>query len=324
MLNSQLKDAGKLLLKIFIFIIILFVCDRLIGKKLDKKYDETHQGNISVIGHVIQNPTEDMFIYGPSLAVHGMKPDIFTDTLGYSCYNAGRESSQTQYAYITMQWSLKKHIPKLIVLVTSPKELQWRASETPEKILSSMLLPYVSRDTSFRNMAAAMLPTETRLAGISKLYGYNSLILPVMMHFGLNGAKMTDIKNGYQPFFQHIKDSKIPTYEFQNPDMHEATRQKFEQLVQMVHDYKIPLIVVEAPLYIHAFPDTKSETEMKRVTTKYNVPFWSFVSDTSFQKQNYFHDNIHMTDEGATAFSKVIALRIKQYLQQQDSVPKKK
>ena len=317
MASPQLKDAGKLLLKVAVFTVIMFICDRLIGKKLDKKYDETHQGNIDVIGHVIQNPTEDMFIYGPSLAVHGMRPDIFTDTLGYSCYNSGRESSQTQYAYLTMRWSLQKHIPKLIVLITSPKELQWRASETPEKVLSSMLLPYVSRDTSFRNMTAELLPTETKLATISKLYAYNSLILPVIMHFGESKAKMEDIKNGYQPFYSSdLKSQTPPQYEYNDPDMVKTTRQKFEALVKMVHDYNIPLFVVEAPLLVQKMPESKSEKEVQRVTEKYNVPFWTYVADTAFQKPEYFHDNVHMTDAGAAAFSKAVASRIKQYLQQ--------
>lgn len=323
MAKPEVKAVATLLIKITAFIALLFVFDRLIGKKLDKKYDETHQGNIGVIGHVIQNPTEDMIIYGPSLAVHGMKPDIFTNTLGYSCYNSGRESSQTQYAYITMQWSLQKHIPKLIVLVTSPKELQWRASETPEKVLSSMLLPYVSRDTSFKNMTANLLPTETRLASISKLYAYNSLILPVVMHFGESKAKIEDIKNGYQPFYNsERKTDTMPAYEYNDPDMVEATRVKFEALVKMVHDYNVPLIVVEAPLFVQKMPESKSEKEVERVCNKYNVPFWSYVADSSFQKPEYFHDNVHMTDAGATVFSKAVASRIKEYLTQNSSLQK--
>ena len=314
MTKPEIKDLSTLLLKIAAFILILFVADRGIGGWIEKRYDASPQGNINVVSHAIRTPNEEMYVFGSSLAVHSYNCKVFTDSLGFSCYNAGRENSLILYSTTIFRWMLKKHKPKFVILSVSPKDLQWRASETPEKVIQSMLMPYVLRDTSFKNMTAALFPEETKIASVSKLYAYNSMILPILLgHDGTSKAKVSDIVNGYLPLLgSHIKNG-YADYKFEDPDVDEGNKILFEEFLKLAKDNNIPVVVLESPLYIQPFPETKSETEMKKICAKYDVPFWTYVTDKKFAKANYFYDNIHMNDDGGTAYSKYLTGELKKY-----------
>lgn len=314
MTKPEIKDLSKILLKLAVFTGLLFACDRGIGAWIEKKYDKSPQGNIDVIAHSIRNPTEDMYVFGPSLAVHSYNCQVFTDSLGFSCYNAGRENSLVLYSSTIFRWSLKKHKPKFVILNISPKDLQWRASESADKVIQSMLMPYVLRDTSFRNLTAYLYPDETRLAGVSKLYAYNSMILPIMLgHDGSGKAKVSDIKNGYLPLYGSKVLHGRAGYKFEDPAVDEDNKKIFEDFLKLAKENNVPMIVTESPLYIQPYPETRTEAEVKKLCAQYDVPFWNFATDERFAKENYFYDNIHMNDEGGTAYSKFIATKLKEY-----------
>lgn len=314
MTKPEIKDLTKLFIKIVAFLAILFAADRGIGAWIEKKYDKSPQGNINVISHSIRNPTEDMYVFGPSLAVHSYNCKVFTDSLGMTCYNAGRENSLVLYSSTIFRWSLKKHKPKFVILNISPKDLQWRASESADKVIQSMLMPYVLRDTSFRNLTAFLYPDETRLASVSKLYAYNSMILPIMLgHDGSGKANVEDIVNGYLPLYGSFVKNGYAAYKFEDPAVDDDNRKIFEDFLKLAKENNVPMIVTESPLYIQPYPETRTEAEVKKLCAQYDVPFWNYATDKRFAKENYFYDNIHMNDEGGTAYSKFIATELKKY-----------
>ena len=103
-----------------------FFVDRIIGSLLENAYKNAPQGDIKTFAHSITNPSEDIFIYGSSRAVHGYDQQIFTDTIGLSCFNSGRENSNILYHAAILKEMLKKHTPKIVVLDVTAKELTWR------------------------------------------------------------------------------------------------------------------------------------------------------------------------------------------------------
>src|SRR5258707_14003174 len=116
MARTELVQAGRFLKKFFILLLLVFISDRIIGTLIEITYNNAPQGDMATFAHSINNPTEDIFIYGSSRAVHGYDCKILTDTLGYSCFNSGRENSTILYHNTILKEMLQKHTPKIVVL----------------------------------------------------------------------------------------------------------------------------------------------------------------------------------------------------------------
>lgn len=318
MTKSERKDVFKLFKKLFIFLVIMFLVDRGLGTAIEFLYNKKPQGDIKTFSHSINNPKEDIMIYGSSRGVHTYVSKIFADSLNFSCFNASRENSLILYHTTILNWALKKHIPKVVILDVTPKELTWKGEQDSKTVLVSMLLPYVRRDSSYANMVDELYPRELIKAKISKLYAYNSLIVPILI--GLNwGQKKKpnkkDIVNGYLPLFgSKIKQKVPPHYEFGDSETDSTAKAMFERFVSLVVQNNIKLYVVTCPIYIQPFPETNSIRDIKEILAKYDVPYWDYASESKYIQKDYFYDYVHPNDKCARLFSSEIANRIKKDL----------
>ncbi len=321
MTKPELQAAKKIAIKLVLFTALIFVIDRGLGNVIEKKYSHSPHGNVEVISHCLEKPEEDVMIFGSSRAVHGYNYKVLQDTLGMTVWNCGRESSLIPYHVNMLNWSLKKHVPKIVILDITPKEFTWRSEESLEKVLSYMTLPYVRRDTAFRNMANSMFPDLVMRAEISKLYAYNSLALPIMMgKDGTKIAKVEDIDHGYLPLVgAHVKFG-LPVFSFDNSEIDTVSRAQFVRFLDLCLSHNIKLFVCQSPIYIQPFPDTKSDIEMKRICKERNVPFLDYVSDSAYLKQEYFYDNVHINVAGSVPFTQELASDIKKLLQKDGMV----
>src|SRR4051794_8273958 len=114
MTKEEVKEVGKFFKKFIILLVLLFITDRIIGTLLENAYKNAPQGDIKTFAHSITDPTEDIFIYGSSRAVHGYDTKVFADSLGLSCFNSGRENSNILYHTSILDEMLKKHKPKVV------------------------------------------------------------------------------------------------------------------------------------------------------------------------------------------------------------------
>ncbi|MEP6466991.1 MAG: hypothetical protein ABJB05_11835 [Parafilimonas sp.] len=309
MTKEEVKQVGRLFKKLFILLVLLFVFDRIIGTLLENAYKNAPQGDIKTFAHSITDPTEDIFIYGSSRAVHGYDPEIFTDSLGLSCFNSGRENSNILYHSSILKEMLKKHTPKIIVLDVSAKELTWRSAENSKAVLASMILPYVSRDTSFKNIARQLFPDELRKAEVSKIYAYNSLVLSLAI--GKRKMKHTKNLHGYVPLHGNKVRGKIPAFTDDNDKTDPLATQEFEDFVKETKANNILLYVIQSPILVKHFNTSISLDTIRSILTKYNEPFWDYAFDTAFYKKEYFYDNLHLNTTGATLFSEKLVSDIK-------------
>ena len=315
MTKTEKQHIAKFLQKLLLLLVICFIVDRMVGTFIERLYNQVPQGDIKTFSHTLSNPKEDMLIFGSSRVVHGYDTKVFTDTLGFTCFNSGRENSTILYHTAILGEVLKKHKPKVLLLDVTPKELSWRAEEDSKLVLASMILPYINRDTSYENIAKELFPRELMKAKVCKLYAYNSLILPILM------AKFSEKKkggkgqiiNGYLP----LKGSKIkkglPVAPLSLEDMQidsTATAQ-FEKFITLCQNNNVRLYITEGPIYVQKIPETPSITAMKKIMDKYNIAFWDYAFDTTFLKKEYFYDNVHLNATGADFFSGFIAKKIK-------------
>lgn len=315
MTKTEKQHIAKFLKKLLLLLVICFIVDRTLGTIVERLYAHVPQGDIKTFSHTLNKPKEDIFLYGSSRVVHGYDPRVFADTLGLSCFNSARENSTILYHTTILNATVKKHVPKIVLLDVTPKELSWRAEENSKLVLSSMILPYVNRDTAYENIAKELFPRELVKAKVCKLYAYNSMILPILMAKFSEKKKgdKAEIINGYLP----IRGSKIkkdlPQAPLSLEDMQtdSAATMQFEKFLKICQENNIRLYITEGPIYVQKIPETPSITEMKNIMAKYNIEFWDYSSDTAFLKKDYFYDNVHLNSKGATIFSAFIAKKIK-------------
>lgn len=316
MTKDEIKQVGHFLKKLFILLVLLFVFDRIIGTLIENAYENAPQGDIKTFAHSITDPTENIFIYGSSRAVHGYNPAVFTDSLRMSCFNSGRENSNILYHNAVLDAMLKIHTPKIIVLDVSARELTWRAAETGKVVLASMILPYVRRDTSFKNIAKQLFPDELRKAEVSKIYAYNSLVLPLVV--GKRKINKEDNVNGYLPLHGSKADAVRPDFTEENDKTDPFAQKDFEEFVKTVKSKNIQLYVVQSPLFVKQFNTSVSLDTIRNILKRYNEPFWDYGFDTTFAKKEYFYDNLHLNNKGATLFTEKLVSDIKADLKRKD------
>lgn len=316
MTKEEIKHVGKFLKKFIILLVLLFIFDRIIGTLIENAYKNAPQGDIKTFAHSITDPTEDVFIYGSSRAVHGYNTKIFSDTLGLSCFNAGRENSNILYHKAILQEMLKKHTPKVVVLDVSARELTWRSAENSKLVLSSMILPYVRRDTSFANIARQLFPEELMKAEVSKIYAYNSLVLPLVA--GRRKLKKDDSMNGYVPIHGNKITGKIPAFTDEADQTDSFAKNNFEEFVKTVKDNNIKLYVIQSPLYVKHFNSSVSLDSIKSILKRYDEPFWDYSFDTAFYKKELFYDNLHLNNVGSSLFTTKLVSDIKADLEKND------
>ena len=308
MKNQYIKFGYKLL----ILLAIMFVIDRVGGAAMAYFFEKEPLGDAAAFSHAIEDPKEDILIYGSSRALHTYDPRVFQSATGFSCFNCGRNASTIIYhsAIISSALHQPDHKPKAIILDITPKELSWRSGEDGNDILAGMILPYVEKNKQFEAMAKDLFPKELLKAKVSKLYPYNSMILSIIRNYSKKG---NDNIKGYQPLKGNKVEATPPTI-LMNAEIDNYAKEKLEYFVKSVTDQHIPLFIIVSPIYLQKYAPTESLKISKQIFDKYHVPMWDYEFDTDYVKQSLFYDNVHMNTKGAEMFSEMIAKRVKEEL----------
>jgi hypothetical protein len=307
--TKEKQHAIRIIKNLFILIILFFIVDRILGFLIGYKFQKAEHGDIQTFTHSITNPTEDIFIYGSSRALHGYDCNVLTQTTGYTSFNNGKENSTILYHDLILNQMLKKHAPKIIILDFAPKELSWGESENSRSVLANTILPYAIHDTAFAGIARQQFPQEYIKARLSWLYAYKSAIIPL---FNTKKNQEQDQVNGYRPLTGSKVKPRPLDYgnEAELPDT--AAKNAFDAFVQTAVENHIKLYVIHSPIFVKPYSTTQSIDYAKPVLKKYNIEFWDYAFDTSFYKPELFYDYIHLNKTGAALFSKKIGERIKQ------------
>jgi hypothetical protein len=304
------KGYLKLIKKLFILLLIMFIVDRVVGSIIEYYFEMEPMGDSAAFAHAINDPKEDILIYGSSRAVHTYDTKVFTDSLGVSCFNCGREATNVIYHAAILSSAINRnHKPKAIILDLTYKEIAWRSGKYGEDVLASIILPYVLTNDHFARLAKELFPNELIKAKISKLYAYNSLILSIIRNYS---RRKNDNINGYQPLHGTRLKSEPEILTSARDKIDEYSKEKLEYFAKAITDKKIPLIVILSPVYSLPFEDNESLRVSKQILAKYNIQVWDYSADSRFVKRENFYDMAHMNSKGSEMFSKVIASRIKQ------------
>ncbi|MFT4153266.1 hypothetical protein [Parafilimonas sp.] len=315
MTREEIHHVIRFFKKLFILAALLFVLDRGLGLFFQYLYERKPPPDIQAFNHVMNTPLEDVYIFGSSKAVHGYVSNVFADTLGLTCFNAGREQTNILYADIVMSEMLRKHAPKLVILDITAKETVAHNMEASKLILASLMIPHINTDTSFLRIGKALFPKEVFAARLSVLQRYNSQVLPL-----LTGARKNRFEeNGYLPVHGSKVEGDMPAFQDKGESYDTTAKNYFEHFVTMLQAKHVKLIVIQSPYYVQKFTTSPSLDALMPIIKKYNVEYLDYSFNPEFFKKDYFYDNVHLNDKGAPIFSARLASDLRKDFEKNDT-----
>lgn len=289
--------------KLVILIVIVFVLDRAIGYVIEKMFYTEKQGDFSVTTYALTKANEDILIFGTSRASHHYVAAMFKKELGLSAYNLGRDGVIFDYDYALITDVLKRYSPKGIIIDLNSRDLMVDTTMDRKEIFTSIFLPYINKDSYIRSLVAEESPAEVYKARISKLYSFNSLLVPIIQHhigvgqknnYGYEAKKGSTLKPTDKPqIINNLNYSEVP-----------LLREEFEKVVAVIEKKHIKLFVIISPEF--RVKKYNSSTTANAILHKYGLKVMDFSRSPEFNKPQLFYDNAHMNDIGAKMFTSIL------------------
>jgi len=286
-------------MNIAIFFAIVAVVDCSLGKVFH--YVQTKAGGrTGAEYYVCEKATEDIIIMGSSRASHHYVPEIISEKLGMSCFNAGQDGNGIILQYGRWKMLSERYLPRMIIYDINPS---FDFLENDNMAYVDRLKPFAG-DGEVSSYVAELFPME-RLKLLSQMYRYNYKFIEMLSDYGRNIPN-----NGYLPLHGLIRQEVVDGYETGTADIKEYDEVKLQYLDVLASECKekgINLVFVVSPYYGGGLYDINTFARVKRIAEEHNATFLYFnTADYDFNPE-YFKDSHHLNDNGATQFSKDLA-----------------
>lgn len=301
-----MKDIYKIVLGSIVAFILVVCLDILVGTWSERMYYRSKFGIYHRQIYCLHESKDDIMILGSSRAAHHYVPQIFVDSLGLSCYNAGSDGMCIYYHYAILASRIFRGAPpKMVVLEVydSDAEVSYESVFSLDAALDRLAphygeIPEVDSLFYFDGW-------KGRLKLLSRTYRYNSKLVQIIK---CNYVPWPEDK-GYEALYGRM-DLKDSSYfdvidEKNKPNIEKRKLEYMLRFIQMCKNNNIDLLLCYSPYY------NKKQGEavemIKNIAAQNNVPFLDFCEDLRFQNAEFFKDPSHMNDIGAKEYTKVVA-----------------
>ena len=291
---------------VFIAIILGIVvgCDLLIGAVtkdaiLDVKDVGVNQTNTV---QAFFKRTADVLILGPSTANHHYDCKILEDSLGMTCYNAGRDGQNIIYDAMVLEGFMTRCTPKLVIVDVTHSTLSdtWMASLNDFNCYYGFLKPI---DDIIDSIGGPI----DKIKRISNIYRYNKT-----WEWLLNArfAETAEDLNGYRPL--DVKEIKgmSSTVENGNLKMNNQCLLYMNKIIDVCKEKKIKVLFVMSPSLI--IDKGNFEEIVNGELSQKDLELLTWNGDTAFTNHpELFYDMTHLNARGAEVFTKDFIKRVK-------------
>lgn len=295
----------KYLLQIAFFFAIVAVVDFAAGMLFRYVQANKAGGRTGAEWHACRESNEDIIIMGSSRASHHYVPQILTDSLGMSCFNAGQDGNGIILQYGRWKMISERYAPKVLIYDVTPSfDLQ----ENDNMAYVDRLKPFCD-DREVKNYVADIFPIE-QWKLYSQMYRYNYKFLEMLS----DCVKSKDDQLcGYIPLHGQIRkevvegtsNAKVKPIEFD-----ETKLQYLECLAQECQARNTQLIFVVSPYFKGGSFSKETFSPISNLAAKYGLPFYYLNVSEFTDNPDLFKDSHHLNDEGAKAFTSEILHRI--------------
>jgi len=300
-----MHNARTFILKLSIVAASLVLADIAIGKLLAHYYFRIAHGEQGRMTYSADSVTAPILVLGSSRAAHGYIPGIIEDSLHLQCYNTGKDNQGIFYSLAILKMALRRYTPRLLILDLTPGSFLSAESGLDEL---AVLLPYYRPHPEIRPTLDKRSPWEW-LKTRSRLYCYNSLILPVIKKTISDNDEDSAV-SGYIPKYMTLAGDPYPAFTPQQlsapPDT--ACVAAFEQIITLAARHNCQLVVVASPVYYPGCGNSSTLTLAHELCTKRQIPFLDYTHSEAFttEKLAIFDDALHVNDAGAHRFTRLL------------------
>lgn len=305
-----MKNIYKIIIGIAASCILLVIIDRAVGTLSEKMYYGSKYGIYHRQIYCLHNSKDDVVILGSSRAAHHYVPQVFEDTLGMSCYNAGSDGMCVYYHYVILASRIyRKQPPKTVIyeVLGSDATVSQGAAFTLDAALERLAPHY--GDTPVIDSLFSLGGWKENLKLLSKTYKYNSALvqlikcnyIPWPEDRGYEALKgKMKVKKGVAD--DVLEESKVV-------ELDSIKIQYIKKLIALCKQNDIKLVMCYSPYYKKPMPE--GAKVIKQIAQQENVIFFDYNTDVRFQNEKYYQDASHMNDTGAKLYSKDLVGKIK-------------
>lgn len=301
-----MKNLKKTIFTGALLILSIVLLDIILGYCLSYFYHKAKFGIIRRQDYCLTKSDEDIIILGSSRAAHHYVPDIITDSLGLSCFNAGSDGMCVYYHYALLKSYIESgRIPKLVILDLTAQDVEVSsgATFTLEAALDR-LAPYY-HDVDIVDSLVNFKGWQEKLRMQSVLYRYNSKAVQIIK-CNLIPSKEN---NGYEELTGVLPDKmNITDADCGRIDFDEEKCMYLEKIFHLANCYKIPMLAVVSPMY--KISNKSWIGKIADISLRYRIPFLNLSNLVDLMDPSYFADVYHLNDSGAKAFTTILAGRI--------------
>ena len=298
----------KFLIAIFTFFFVFICIDYVFGCFCRYLQTKAIYGNNHDVFHVANSCTEDIIFMGSSRCHHHYIPQIVTDSLGMTSFNAGYDGNGIIYQYGLLQLMLRNHIPKVIVYDFYPN---FDISINDNLKYINTLKPY-AKERCLLELLNDVNPME-KFKTLSSFYSFNTNFVQLYKDTRFPSVKTY---NGYLPN-NEVMDY-LPTVNVAHYTTDSLKYKYLEKFAQSCKDNNIHLIFVFSPFYqTLRWSDTKF---LEDFCKQHNLLLLDYYSEGYLKDQKQlWKDPTHLNDTGAHVFSSHFAHVLKKILENEST-----
>lgn len=304
-------NSKKFAIKALILYGLLFMADRGIGVLLEWMYFNQKGEDYYFTTKTLDEQTCELVILGSSRARNHYDPEILEDSLGMSCYNAGRSGCFLVYQSAQLDMILDRYTPRMIVLEVTPYDM--KPGEGDYDRLSG-LLPY-QHHVSFKKVIAKKSPWEQYKCW-SRIYPYNSLCLKMVKNLKDRGEFKS---NGFQPLDGEWHEP-IGDYGTAGGPVDKCKIGEMVHIMDVCKQKNIALVVVTSPMFVRC-KETITLAITDSLCRERGIAYYSFLNNPAYEDGRLYNTSDHLNAAGAEMFSREIAHKLKKQLADACQIP---
>jgi hypothetical protein len=292
------KSSYSSLKKILLFLFFFYILDFVTGELLKYYYFTQDSGPLYQTTFAIEGTRADLLIFGTSKANHSYNPEIFTERLKISAFNAGRDGGSIFYDFAILESILKRYSPKIIIL-----DVSWEFEKKQDSYdRLSMLLPYYQKHSDMRPIIEQKSNFE-KIKMYSRVYPYNSMLFSIFAgNLKYNRLRVNDL-NGFVPLSKVWQD-EIRIVNYPDYKIDSIKIKYYKAFIEKCIELQLKLYIVVSPDFMKLVKLEKSNIISKEIAANYNVAFYDYSRDTLFlNNSKYFADQTHLNHVGADVFT---------------------
>jgi len=298
----------KIVGRIILFLAFVVAIDLALGLGLKWGHQQVMTGDtIGRINHALENTDKEILIFGTSRAIYHIQPEILSNKLGLSTYNAGIHGNGIEAARLMQDLMVKKGAhPKIFILQVDP-EFAYKT----ELQRTMIFAPFIDESETVKEIlyqVDAFMPIKLA----SHTYRYNSLALPIINRLLTGGEPLGD---GHFKSITKLDKRVENAQSFETPDLPMASiiRQCLIDFIELANSMDAKVIMVTGPIYPPSTkPNSKLRAEFASIANEHGAVFFDIHEKNHpvFQNPKLFSDRRHLNMEGSTILSRLLVQKM--------------